>query len=236
MTRRLRLISNSTSAGSGYLDHCIEEMLAVVDDGRVLFVPYALHDLDRYADAAAERLGREGVTVASVHQAPDPVAAVAAASTIFVGGGNTFRLLDRLHRLGLVEAIRRRVADGVPYIGTSAGTNVTCPTIMTTNDMPIVEPPTFSALSLIPFQINPHYVDPDPDSTHQGETREQRLVEFLEENDQVVVALREGALLAVDDDRMELRGSAGARIFRRGAEPREVTPPASLGELLGHGS
>ena len=232
MSRRLLLISNSTNAGSGYLDHCMDEMLGTIQDGRVLFVPYALHDLDGYADAAIDRLGREGIEVTSIHRATDPVEAIRTASTVFVGGGNTFRLLDHLQRLGLVDAIRTLVAEGAPYIGTSAGTNVASPTIMTTNDMPIVEPSTFAALSLVPFQINPHYVDRDPDSSHHGETREQRLLEFLEENDRAVVALREGALLSVVDDRMELRGVAGARIYRRGAEPREVAPATRLDSLL----
>ena len=232
MSRRLLLISNSTNAGSGYLDHCMDEMLGTIQDRRVLFVPYALHDLDAYTDAAIDRLGQEGVEVTSIHWAADPVEAVRTASTVFVGGGNTFRLLDRLQRLGLVDAIRTRVAEGVPYIGTSAGTNIASPTIMTTNDMPIVEPSTFEALSFVPFQINPHYVDRDPDSSHHGETREQRLLEFLEENDRGVVALREGALLSVVDDQMELRGLAGARIYRRGVEPDEVAPATRLDPLL----
>lgn len=232
MSRRLLLISNSTNAGSGFLDHCMEEMLGTIQDRRVLFVPYALHDVDAYADTAVERLEREGVEVTSIHRATDPLDAVQTASTVFVGGGNTFRLLDHLQRLGLVEAIRTRVAAGVPYIGTSAGTNIAAPTIMTTNDMPIVEPSTFAALSLVPFQINPHYIDRDPDSSHHGETREQRLLEFLEENDRAVVALREGALLSVVDDQMELRGVAGARIYQRGADPREISPPTRLDPLL----
>lgn len=223
--KRMLLISNSTQHGSGYLDHCAEEMadfLGAVEE--VLFVPFALFDRDGYAQKARERLQRMGYGLSSVHRARDPVAAVEAAEAIFVGGGNTFRLLTALYELDLRDPVRRRVAEGVPYVGTSAGSNLACPTIRTTNDMPIVEPPTFEALDLVPFQINPHYLDPDPDSTHRGETREQRIVEYLEENDVPVVGLREGSILRVEGDRMELRGSTGARVFARGREPRELIP------------
>lgn len=234
--RRLLLISNSTQHGSGYLDHCageIGEFLGAPDDlGEVLFVPYALHDRDGYAETARERFERMGYRLASVHRADDPVAAVESAGAIFIGGGNTFRLLETLYDQGLVEPIRRRVAAGVPYVGTSAGSNVACATIRTTNDMPIVEPPTFDALDLVPFQINPHYLDPAPDSTHKGETREERLLQFLEENDRLVVGLREGGMLRIEGDAVELRGTPHARIFQRGTEPREVAPGERLDFLL----
>jgi dipeptidase E len=235
--RRLLLVSNSTLHGGGYLDHCAAEMRAVLDGvRRVLFVPFALHDRDRYAATARERLGRMGFGVDSLHEAgEEPAAArrmVAAAEAVFTGGGNTFRLLATLYRLDLLAALRERALAGVPYLGASAGSNLACPTVRTTNDMPIVEPPSLTALGLVPFQINPHYLDPDPASTHQGETREERIREFLEENDLPVVGLREGAMLAVDGDRMTLRGAARARLFRRSAEPTEVAPGADLSFLL----
>lgn len=233
MSRRLLLVSNSTSHGSGYLDHCADEIadfFAGVQ--RILFVPFALHDRDGYADKAAERLGEMGFQVDSLHRAAAPRRAVAGAEAVFIGGGNTFRLLDALYRSGALEAIRQRVGEGMPYMGTSAGTNVACPTIRTTNDMPIVQPPAFDAMDLVPFQVNAHYLDPDPASTHQGETREQRLREYLEENDRAVVGLREGTWLRVEGDRMTLGGSAPARLFRRGREPEEHPSGADLSFLL----
>lgn len=232
---RLLLISSSTVHGSGYLDHCAGEIGDFLGGGvaRVLFVPFALADRDGYAGKARERFAAMGFGLDSLHEAAQPVAAVEAAEAVFVGGGNTFRLLRALWELGVVEPLRRRVAAGMPYLGTSAGSNVACPTIRTTNDMPIVEPPRFEALGLVPFQINPHYLDPDPGSTHKGETREQRLREYHEENELPVVALREGAMLRVEGGAVELRGTSGARLFRRGREPEERVPPALLAGLLG---
>jgi len=234
MTRRLLLISNSTQHGGGYLDHCAAEIGDFLgpDVDRVLFVPWALFDRDGYAAKARQRFSEMGFGLDSVHGMDDPRRAVREAQALFIGGGNTFRLLNELHTAGLIEPIRERVADGMPYLGTSAGSNVACPTIRTTNDMPIVEPPGFEALGLVPFQINPHYLEPDPDSRHQGETREQRITEFLEENDQVVIGLREGSMLRVEGSRMELRGTTGARIFRRGAAAREAQPGTRLDGLL----
>lgn len=233
MARRLLLISTSITHGTGYLDHCagqIQDFLGGLK--RVLFVPYALHDLDGYTARARERYGRMGYELTSVHEVEDPVAAVRSTEALFIGGGNTFRLLARLYEKGLLEPIRERAAAGMPYVGTSAGSNVACVTIRTTNDMPIVEPPSFDALSLVPFNINPHYLDPDPGSKHMGETREERLLQFLEENDKIVVGLREGAMLQIEGSAVRLLGSAGARIFRRGHAPQEVRPGDPLDFLI----
>jgi len=231
--KRLLLGSTSTTHGTGYLDHCEAEMRELFGAARrVLFVPYALHDRDAYAARVRERLGRMGLGVDSIHEAVDPVRAVLDAEALFVGGGNTFRLLKELYGNALLDPIRRRVESGIPYAGTSAGSNVACVTIKTTNDMPIVEPPSLRALGLVPFNINPHYQDADPASTHMGETRETRIREFHEENDPVVVALREGAILRIEDRRVWLAGTAGARIFFQGREAREFLPGASLDFLL----
>lgn len=231
--RRLLLISNSTSYGGSYLDHCAEEIRDFLGTAaNPLFVPYALHDRDAYTALARERFDRLGYPLSSVHEAEDPRSAVHAADALFIGGGNTFRLLERLYALDLLEPIRERVAAGMPYIGASAGTNVATLSIKTTNDMPIVEPPSFEALALVPFNINPHYLDPDPGSTHMGETREERIHQFHEENDPVVVGLREGALLRVEGDEIILRGHRGARLFRRGQAPREHAPGERLDFLL----
>jgi dipeptidase E len=234
MARRLLLISNSTQPGQGYLEHCSDELTRFLAGvGSVLFVPYALHDLDGYSAVARARFQQLGCALTSVHEVAEPVVAVERAEAIFVGGGNTFRLLDRLYATGLVTAIRDRVGAGARYIGTSAGTNVACPTIKTTNDMPIVQPPTFTALGLVAFNINPHYVDRDPDVAHGGETREQRIAEFHEENPQAVVGLRESTMLLVEGDAVELRGgAAGARLFRRGVDALECRPGDRLEHLL----
>lgn len=234
MTRRLLLISNSTRFGERYLDHCANAITALLGASiqRVLFVPYAIHDRNAYAANVRARFALMGYEVDSVHDANRPVDAVERAQAIFIGGGNTFRLIDALWRHDLLEPIRRRVMSGIPYVGTSAGSNVACPSIRTTNDMPIVQPPSFAALDLVPFNINPHYLDPVPDSTHMGETREQRIAEFHEENTPPVVGLREGAWLRVESETMMLEGRADARLFRRGQPPVEYRSGARLDFLL----
>ena len=232
---RLLLISNSTLHGGGYLDHCAGAIASFLAPpaARVLFVPYAAFDRDGYAAKARRRFEQMGFELASVHDAPEgPARAAENADALFIGGGNTFRLLQALWREKLVEPIQQRVRGGMPYVGTSAGSNVACPTIKTTNDMPIVEPPTFAALDLVPFNINPHYQDPVPGSTHMGETREQRIAEFHEENVPAVVGLREGAWLLVEDRTVWLRGSTGARLFRRGEAPSEYASGSRMDFLL----
>ena len=232
MTRVL-LISNSTLYGSGYLDHAEAEIRDFLGDvKRILFVPFALYDRDAYAATARERFGKMGYDLTSVHDAVDPVQAIADTDAIFVGGGNTFRLLKTLYEGELLAPIRERVAAGMPYIGSSAGSNITAPTIKTTNDMPIVQPPSFDALGLVSFQINPHYLDADPNSKHMGETREKRIQEFLEENDTPVLGLREGAIARCENGSITLKGSTGARIFRRGLPPVETLPGDRLNDLL----
>lgn len=202
------------------------------DQRRILFVPYALHDLNDYVGKVRALVDPWGFTLDSPHEADDPKQAVLDAEAIFVGGGNTFRLLTRLIALGLVDPIRERVAAGVPYLGSSAGSNMACPTIMTTNDMPIVYPPTYEALGLVPFQINPHYLDADPDSPHKGETRAQRLTEYHEMNALPVLGLREGSLVRREGDALELRGTVGARLFLQGREAEEYVPGDRLDFLL----
>jgi dipeptidase E len=233
VTRRLLLISNSTLHGSGYLDHAareIRDFLAGV--GRVLFFPYALADRAGYAQRARERFAQMGLPLDSADEAADPCQAVSQAPAFFAGGGNTFRLLRSLQRQDLISAIRERVADGTPYVGSSAGSIVACPTLKTTKDMPIVEPRSFKALGLVDFQISPHYLDPDPSSTHMGETQEERILQFHEENHVPVIGLREGAMLRVEGGAVTLKGVTGARIFRRGHAPVEAAPVAALEGLL----
>jgi dipeptidase E len=215
---RLLLISSSNVHGYGYLDQPEPEMRAFLGAGRrVAFVPFAFHNHAGYTAKIRERLGRMELDVI-------PIDDVDRADAIFVGGGNTFRLLKTLYERDLLSPIRDRVRAGLPYLGSSAGTVIASPTMKTTNDMPIVEPPSFTALGLIDYQINPHYIDPDPRSTHKGETREERIRELLEENDVPVVGLREGSILRVEDGTTTLLGSKTARIFRRGEEPVEAEP------------
>ena len=205
---------------------------------RLLFVPYALADHDGFVRTMQGRGIDAGYELDGIHRHPEPIRAVQEAEGVFVGGGNTFRLLHRLYRFGLVDALRERVRAGLPYLGVSAGCNVACPTIKTTNDMPIVQPPTLDALALVPFQVNPHYVfgsmyvkERDEFSQHFGETRDDRLREFHEENDTPVVGLWEGGILHVEGGRVEL-SAAPARVFRKGQEPIDIKPGADLAPLL----
>lgn len=231
--KRLLLISNSTLHGRGYLDHAEEEIREFVGRGtKVVFVPYAVYDRRAYAAKAQERFRTMGLSLISVHDVSNMHRAVDEADGIFVGGGNTFRLLKGLYDHDLLNLIRRRVAAGVPYIGSSAGSIVACPSLKTTKDMPVVQPPSFEALGLVPFQISPHYLDPDPSSTHMGETQEERIMQFLEENEAPVVGLREGSILRVRGGAVTLVGPHTARIFRRSEAPIEVTLGSNLRELF----
>lgn len=230
---RLLLLSSSNVHGLGYLDHAVDELRDFLGGARrVLFVPFALTDHDGYAARVRERLGQIGVAVDSLHAANDPLEALEAAEAVFVGGGNTFQLLTTMYRMGLMERLHGRAVGGLPYIGSSAGTNLATRSIETTNDMPIVYPPSFAALGLVPFNINPHYLDPDPRSTHKGETRETRIREFHEHHAAPVVGLREAAMLRREGEALTLRGTAGARIFRRDQPAVEAPPGADLSELL----
>lgn len=236
MRKRLLLISTSTVHGSGYLDYCAAEIQEFLRDRpRVLFIPFARPSgisHENYSRRARDRFAQMGLTLSGIEAAGDPRQAIETAEALFIGGGNTFVLLRDLHETDLVDLIRDRVGSGIRYIGTSAGANVAGPTIGTTNDMPIVFPPTFDALALVPFNINPHYLDPDPDSKHKGETRETRINEFHAINEQPVVGLREGAWLEINGASVTLRGTAGARLFRRDRDPEEFTAGAELDFLL----
>src|SRR5205814_1733309 len=165
--------------------------------------------------------------------AGDPQKAIDCSDAIFIGGGNTFRLLKALQDLELLEPIRQKVQNGAPYLGSSAGSNVAGPTIKTTKDMPIVQPRSFDSLGLVPFQISPHFQDPDPSSKHMGETQEERILQFLEENKTPVVGMREGARLLCENGAVILKGETGTRIFRRGEVPVEARPGENIVDLVG---
>jgi dipeptidase E len=230
--KRLLLLSNSTNFGSAYLDHAMEAVLRFLGPARRLaFVPFALQDQGRYAARVRERFEREGIEVVRVTEDAG-LATLESADAVFVGGGNTFRLLGLLRTSGVLDALRRLAGRGLPYLGSSAGTNIAAPTIKTTNDMPIVDPRGFEALGLVPFQINPHYLDPDAGSRHMGETREERLREYLEENEAPVVGLREGTWLHLEGTSLRLEGGSPARVFRPREAPQEVLPGSALDWLL----
>ncbi|NQV01588.1 MAG: dipeptidase PepE [Bacteroidia bacterium] len=246
MNRNLLLISNSTNAGEEYLTWPRPHLKSFyhgygVKD--ILFIPFAgvnlapdsvAESFDVYEKRVASVFKELDLGIYSIHREADPVAAVRNAEAIAVGGGNTFHLVMMMQATGAMEAIRERVLQGIPYAGWSAGSNVACPTMKTTNDMPISEPLSFNCLNLIPFQINPHYLDANP-AGHAGETREQRILEFLTVNRDIYVAgLREGGLLKVSGDNMELVGERPLRIFKYGEETREMNAGDDLGFLLAY--
>lgn len=233
---RLLLISNSTNAGEAYLDYPKNNIRDFLGSKKItaLFIPYAAvtFSYDDYEKKVRERFREVGHDVISIHHFPDPVKAVTEASAIVVGGGNTWMLLKCLRDNNLILPVRRKIRTGTPYIGWSAGSNVACPTIRTTNDMPVAEPSSFRSFNLIPFQINPHYLDANPEG-HAGETREQRIQEFIEVNPGIFVAgLREGTMFLVEGKKLSLIGPRKARIFARGSEPSEVRAGDDLSFLL----
>jgi dipeptidase E len=239
MSIRLLLLSNSRAPDGSYLSWARAEIKAFLGPrvASVHFIPYAavpgsLARYDEYAQRVRMVFAEMGYAAVSLHEAADPVAAVRTAAAIVVGGGNTFHLLTQLHTAKLVELIAARARAGTPYIGWSAGSVVACATIATTNDMPIIEPPTLRALDLVPFQINAHYTDAHPPG-HQGETRGERIAEFLTlQPSRTVIGLREGSLLHVEGDVVQLRGT-GARIFRAGCAPLDWAPAdGSLHDLV----
>jgi dipeptidase E len=219
--------------GRGYLDHVADELRDFLGNLRdILFVPFALHDRENYAAKVSAALAGFGFRVHSLHAAADPKHAVRDADAIFIGGGNTFRLLRALQDLELMDPIRSKVLSGTAYIGSSAGSNVAGPTIKTTNDMPIVQPHSFSALGLARFQICPHYRDPNPRSTHMGETQQERIFQFLEENETPVAGLEEGAWIRCEGESIVVDGLTGATIFRRDHQPVKVAPKTEISVLV----
>ncbi len=233
---RLLLLSNSTNAGEKYLQHALPKIKDFTGSEKfenAVFIPYAfVGSFDEYEAKVNERLAEIGLKVKSAHRFRNAVEAVENADLIVVGGGNTFRLLYLMYKNEIISAIRKKVYDGTPYIGWSAGSNVACPTIMTTNDMPIIEPPTFRALDLVKFQINPHYTDKTIPG-HGGESRDDRLKEFIDLNKNItVVALREGTALRIENKSIKLVGENKAKIFKYGQDPYELSSADDFSFLL----
>lgn len=234
--KRLFIASTSTLFGGEYLSYIQEELAIFFKDvSTLLFIPYARPggmSYDTYLDRARKGFESLSIEVQGIHEFDDPKKAVEEAEAIFTGGGNSFVLVDELYSNELLPIIRTAVERGTPYLGTSAGSNITGVSIQTTNDMPIAYPPSFKALGLVPFNLNPHYLDPDPNSKHNGETRETRIKEFHTYNSEIVIGLREGSWIAVDGSSMVLRGDLSARIFEQGKIPYELPTGSELRDLF----
>ncbi len=224
--KNLIVASTSTVFGGNYLDYLTEEMAELFKNtNEVIFIPYARPggiSHDEYTTKAAKAFEKIGKKLIGLHTFSNPVEAIKNAKGVFTGGGNTFVLVDALYRLELIQPLREAIFNGLPYMGTSAGSNICGTSMQTTNDMPIVYPPSFKTLGVIPFNLNPHYLDPNPESTHMGETRETRIAEFHTRNTVPVVGLREGSWLRVKGDEIKLKGKLEARVFEQGKAPYEV--------------
>ncbi len=235
-TSRLLIISTSKIHGSTYMEYIAEEVKDFLGDkNELLFIPYAQPggiSYDEYTRLPKEVLRKFGINVKGLHEYASAPEAIAQAQAIFTGGGNTFLLLKTLYEKGLVGPLREAIAKGTPYMGSSAGSNITGISIGTTNDMPIVYPPSFEALQFLPFNINPHYLDPNPSSKHQGETRETRINEFHFQNEQKVIGLREGSWLRVEGKKIVLKGEHSARLFEAGKQAQEIAPSDISSYLL----
>jgi dipeptidase E len=232
---KLLLLSNSTTQGYGYLQHALDEIKSFfgTDIKKIAFVPYAgvTVNWDDYTKKVSAVFSELGYEIVSVHSG-DATKIIESCDAVAVGGGNTFNLLKTIYEKDIYDLIISKVSEGFPYIGWSAGSNLACPTIRTTNDMPVVEPRSFNGFNLIPFQINPHYLDAHPEG-HHGETREQRILEYLELNrDMYVVGLREGSIMQLVDSKLELLGTKPARIFKYGTETFEVQSGDDLDFLM----
>ncbi|MBP1839339.1 dipeptidase E [Formosa algae] len=235
MMKNMIIASTSTLFDSGYLEYILDDLKSHFSNVQtVLFIPYArpggiTHD--EYTERAQAAFSKININVVGLHTFKKADEAIAQAEAIFVGGGNTFVLVSQLYKVNAIQPIIDAVNTGTPYLGTSAGSNICGLTMNTTNDMPIVYPPSFKTLGLVPFNINPHYLDPDTTSKHMGETRETRIKEFMCYNTQPVVGLREGSWLEVKGNDITLKGTLTARIFEHNIEPYEVKPESNLNSL-----
>ena len=234
--KKMIIASTSTVHGSGYLEYLLPELKILFKEIKnILFIPYARPDgitHDEYTAIATKGFKKLGISVTGIHTFAEPCKAIKDAKAVFIGGGNTFLLVTQLYSQKLIEPLKQSIEAGIPYLGASAGSNICGPTMQTTNDMPIVYPPNYKTLNAIPFNINPHYLDPDPYSTHKGETRETRIKEFHSFNDIPVIGLREGSWLNVNGNRIILGGNLSARFFRKGMMPIEVQTGADFNSYL----
>lgn len=233
--KNIIIASTSTVHGGTYLSYLTEQVKKLFSEtNEILFVPYArpggiTHD--EYTKIAADYFSEIDIKVTGIHTFKNPIEALKNAKGIFIGGGNTFVLVSQLYRNELIQPLREAIFNGLPYLGTSAGSNICGVTMGTTNDMPIMHPPSFKTLGVIPFNINPHYLDPDPSSKHMGETRETRIKEYHTQNNVSVIGLREGSWIRVKDDSIVLKGELSARVFEQGKKPIEVESGTLLSQF-----
>lgn len=224
--KKLLIVSTSTVHGKPYLSYMTDEIKShFTGVSEIVFIPFARPGgmtWDEYTAIARKYFESIGISVKGIHEFDDMKVGLKNAQGVFTGGGNTFVLLREVWEQGLMEPLREKINTGAPYMGTSAGSNLTGQTVNNTNDMPIIYPPTFEAVGAIPFNINPHYLDPDPNSTHMGESRELRIKEYQTYNDLTVVGLREGSYLKVYGNDISLGGEHSMRIFEKGKEPYEI--------------
>jgi dipeptidase E len=233
--KNIIIASTSTLHGGNYLEYLLPELQSFFSNVKqLLFIPYARPSgisHDDYTKKVSEAFDKINILVKGIHEFENPVEAIENAEGIFTGGGNTFLLVSQLYKNNVIDALEKVVKNGTPYLGTSAGSNICGLTMNTTNDMPIVYPPSFRTLGFVSFNINPHYLDPIEGSTHMGETRETRINEFHHFNPQPVVGLREGSWLEVKGDSVKLKGTLTARIFKRNEKPIEVESETELNDL-----
>lgn len=233
---KLLLISNSTNSGEEYLEYPMPHIKDFLGSKSLncVFIPFAAvtFSYEEYEEKVQKKFKQIGHNIKSIHQFADKVKAIEDADVIVVGGGNTFQLISKIYEFNLIEVVRKKVLSGTPFVGWSAGSNVACPSIKTTNDMPVVEPFSFNAFNFVKFQINPHYLDANPQG-HAGETREQRILEFIEVNPDIyVVGLREGCIIKIDNDSINLIGNKTIRLFKKNIEPFELSKNDNLNILL----
>ncbi|PKA82295.1 dipeptidase E [Ulvibacter sp. MAR_2010_11] len=230
--KNLIIASTSTVFGGNYLDYLLDEIAQLFSETEeVLFIPYARPggiSHDDYTQKASEAFAKIGKKLVGIHTYPTTEAALKDAKGVFTGGGNTFLLVSQLYNFKLMQPLREAIFNGLPYLGTSAGSNISGVTMQTTNDMPIVYPPSFKTLGVIPFNLNPHYLDPDTTSKHMGETRETRIKEYHTQNSVPVIGLREGSWLRVRKEEIILQGNLSARVFEPNDEPFEVESGTDL--------
>ena len=233
--KNILIASTSTLHNGSYLDYLLPELqIFFTNCNEILFIPYARPSgisHEEYTKKVSDAFAKINISIKGIHEFENPITALENAKGIFTGGGNTFLLVSQLYKNNVIDTLEKVVKNGTPYLGTSAGSNICGLTMSTTNDMPIVYPPSFRTLGFVSFNINPHYLDPIEGSTHMGETRETRINEFHQFNPQPVVGLREGSWLAVNGDSIKLKGTLTARIFKRGKTPIEVAPETELNEL-----
>ncbi len=234
--KKLLIASTSTVYGKGYLEYILPELATFFEGvSEIIFIPYARPEgisYDAYTKIATDAFSKINIQIKGIHTFENPIKAIQNANGIFTGGGNTFELVSKLYKNKLIDIIKEEVENGTLYFGTSAGSNITGVSMKTTNDMPIVYPPSFSTLNLINFNINPHYLDPDSNSTHMGETRETRIKEFHQFNDTPVLGLREGSWLEVKANKVILKGQLAARLFLKDKDPKEFPPNSDLSFLM----